>query len=94
MIEKFLKALLGKDAIFGAAGIGDSAVAASLFAALRGEPTSLWLTDAPETLRYAKGKDGKHSQAVIIPGILNCCDMPELLKHAKGTVRQFFTEKK
>ena len=94
MIEKFLKALLGKGAVFGAAGIGDSAVAASLFAALRAEPTSLLLTDAPETLCYAKEKEGKHSQAVIIPGILSCCDMPQLLEHAGASVKKFFTEKK
>jgi hypothetical protein len=89
MIEGFLKARLGDDIKIGAAGIGDSAVAAVLFGALRKEVTNLWLCDAPETLRYDIAHDKLHSQALIIPGIFQFGDMDVFREKAGGKVTLF-----
>ncbi|MBO5792733.1 MAG: acetylxylan esterase [Lentisphaeria bacterium] len=86
MVEKFLKALLGKDVKIAAAGIRDSAIAAAFFAALRSEETDLHLMEPPLSFGYDPDGNGKYSQAVIIPRIFSCCDMPELLKRAGGEV--------
>ncbi|MBR7138293.1 MAG: acetylxylan esterase [Lentisphaeria bacterium] len=86
MVEKFLKALLGKEVKIAAAGIRDSAVAAVLFAALRKENTALHLMESPLSFGYDAARNGKFSQAVIIPRIFSCCDIPVLLERAGGEV--------
>ena len=89
MIEKYLEKIMGPGIKLGAAGFGDSAVTAILFAALRSEKTSLWLTDAPVSFRYDIANDAKFSHARLIPHILEYCDVPELLEKAGGELRFF-----
>ena len=89
MIEKFLREYLGENVPLGAGGIGDGGVAAAIFGAMRAGTTDLWLENAPESLRYDKSKDGKHSQAVIIPGILRFGDMENFCSRAGGKVTVF-----
>jgi hypothetical protein len=89
MIEAFLKARLGSDIKIGAAGIGDAAVAAALFGALRKEATDLWLSGAPESLRYDAAHDSVHSQALLIPGIFQFGDMDVFREKSGGKITLF-----
>ena len=89
MIETFLKARFGNDIKIGAAGIGDAAVAAALFGALRKEATDLWLSGAPESLRYDAAHDSVHSQALLIPGIFSFGDMDVFREKSGGKVTLF-----
>ncbi|NLF93509.1 MAG: prolyl oligopeptidase family serine peptidase [Oligosphaeraceae bacterium] len=73
------------EAAIAAGGYRDTAVTALLFAALQDKPTDLYLEQAPQSLSYSPEKTKLFTLAYLIPGILGCADIPELLSAAGGT---------
>ncbi len=88
LAEEWLKTAL-PGAEIAAAGYEETAIAASMYGALREEKTDLLLEKAPETLAYRSDNTRLYGQGFIVPGILTCADLPELQKASGGAVRRF-----
>lgn len=74
------------DSTVAAGGYRDTAIAAMLFAALKDEPTDLYLEQAPTSLAYSPDKCELFTLAMLVPNILHCADVPELLAAAGGKI--------
>lgn len=77
------------EAVIAAGGVEDSTIAAAMFGALQTAPVDLWLDGAPATLGYSRAAARFYGQDFIVPGILTCADMPDLLRQAGGNVHSF-----
>jgi hypothetical protein len=85
LAERFLSEMFPDNAI-AAAGLRDSAISAILFAALSSKPVNLYLEQAPSSLQYSPKRAAAYTQSMLIPDILKCADIPELLKMAGGKI--------
>jgi hypothetical protein len=85
LAEQFLRELFPQNKI-AAAGLRDSAIAAILFAALEQNPVDLFLEQAPTSLQYSPKRAATYTHAMLIPNILNCADITELLTMAGGKI--------
>ncbi len=85
LVEQFLHDLFPKSKI-SAAGLRDSAITAILFAALNPKPVNLFLEQAPTSLQYSPKRAEAYTHSMLIPDILACADIPELLTMAGGEI--------
>ena len=92
LVESYLKSRFPAVTI-AAGGADDGTIAATLFAALRGKKTDLWLYRPPASLGYAPEHSRLYGQGFIIPGILTCGDMADFQKIAGGSVYTFPAKK-
>lgn len=85
IVEKYFSKRF-PSAVLAAGGIEEAAIAATIYAALRGKKTDLYLDRAPSSLTYSPKRSKKYGQGFIIPGILTCGDMDVFKKEAGGKV--------
>ncbi len=85
LTEQCLQKLFPKSPI-AAAGLRDSAITAILFAALNPKPVDLFLEQAPTSLQYSPKRSATYTHSLLIPNILACADVPDLLTMAGGKI--------
>jgi hypothetical protein len=85
LTEQLLTELFPDNTI-AAAGLRDTAITAILFAALNHKPVNLYLEQAPASLQYSHKRAATYTHALLIPDILKCADIPELLEMAGGKI--------
>ena len=83
MTEHFLQKLY-PDCNIAAAGYRDTAITAILFAALNQRATDLFLEQAPLSFQYSPKRAQMFSNSLLIPNILRCADVSDLLTMAGG----------
>ncbi len=83
LAESFLLELFPQNKI-AAAGLRDSAITAILFAALNPNPVDLVLEQPPSSLQFSPKRAETYTHSLLIPGILACADIPELLTLTGG----------
>ncbi len=96
LTEQFLREMFPQNEI-AAAGLRDTAVTAIFFAALNSNSTNLYLEQAPTSFRYSPKhvappspyspkRAYPYTHSLLIPDILDCVDIPELLEMAGGKI--------